>query len=144
MHFAVRPRRTLLIGSIDKDVVPSRWWEIYAELYGTSSSLISGRVVPVLNGVCAEVNVVVGRSWTVDSIEISVKDRCRYSMYLQDGSYSTVTVLSAEVRMVPTRAVLGSTESISFRISWGKSTFRDSIDLHISNQFQAHAQIFAR
>jgi hypothetical protein len=50
-------------------------------------------------------------------------------MYVHDRSYSTIAILSREMRVIPAGPILGRAEAINFRIARRQSALRDSIDL---------------
>jgi hypothetical protein len=65
-------------------------------------------------------------------------------MYVHDRSYSTVAILRAEMRVIPTRAVLGSAEAIHFRIARRQSALSDSVDLGDPCQIRFQVEVSDR
>lgn len=90
--------RCVLVLSVDQDVVTCWGRSAITAIESTGTGLVSGNVVPILHHLGSEVDVVVGGGRSVNN---------------ERGNH-TVTVLSAEVRVVPGSSVLGSLEDVGF------------------------------
>lgn len=123
-HWSLR----VLVGAVDENIGSSN---PSSGIHSYGSSLVRCNVVPILHGVRAEINIIISCCRTVDAVDMSVEDfRAAILPDLHDCSQSTIAVLSTEVRVVPTRSVFSSTETVSFSISRGESALCDSIDLN--------------
>jgi hypothetical protein len=104
---------SLDVRSVDQDSVGIRRWPSSLKIIVCQQTLLPGcSVIPISEDVRSQIIIIVGRCRAVD----------------HNRSESTITVLRAEVRMVPGRAELGGLEGICFGVSRSKWAFCDPRD----------------
>lgn len=94
----------VLVGTVDENVVSSRRWATETTIKGTSTGLESSDVIPVRESVRAKVKIIISRSRAVDL----------------NGTNNAIAVLAREMRVIPSRSVLGGLELIGFSITRSK------------------------
>lgn len=104
---ARRPIR-LDILPVDEIIGSCRW----SKSFRKPIFLADGQVIEFGNVNMSKINVIVSRSRAVDN----------------HRTINTITILSREVRMVPSRSVLSGLESICFAVTRGERTFSQTIN----------------
>lgn len=103
----------ILVGTVDQDRIGGRWWRRCLQI-GVRLILYHppGFIVVVDDNVRPKIVVIVGRSEPVDD----------------DGSECTGAILGAEMRVIPSCAMLGRMEGIGLAVAGSKRALCDTAD----------------
>ena len=97
----------ILVRAVDQDIVTSRWCATQATIESTGTGLECCDIIPILEGISAKVDVVIGGCRAVNLYR----------------SNDAISVLIGKVRVVPRRSVFRSLKLINLAVARSESAY---------------------